>query len=191
MKSIIYYLLIVLCISSCYKDDTVPQEKELSLLEVATVRNGDYYPFLSHITLVQKDVFSNTTYVYNIHKIDSVYFSRISTSRHKYNGYIFNPYKVTIKYIDGSNIDIKALCQESLGNYKIIRPDTSYNQLYKLNKNHSITIVRTNRYYMEYNPYCGEIIYKWMYKIKDDTNSYTIPITGLCDTTLPYIQIFK
>lgn len=190
MRILILSIYVALISLACYKDND--DTNKLSFLEAnVQARDGDYYPFLSHISLVRKDIFNYTTYVYNISKIDSVSFNRISKSRHKFESYIFNPYKVSIKYKDGSIIDFTALCQETLGNNKVIKPDVLYNQLDSINKNNSITIQRINKAYIEYNPYCGSSIYKWQYRVKDDSNEYTIPITSLCNSTLPFIQIFK
>ena len=150
-------------------------------------RNGDYSPFMSPITLVRYDIFPNILYVYNLTKIDSVKYKRISNSGHNYLGVNFNPYKTQIYYLDGSSETFESLSPSYLGTENTIIPNIANNQLENTNPEKFVIIDRTNRRTNDYNEKCGANRWKWFYDVSlSSGNDFTMQIEGLCNLSLDY-----
>ena len=155
--------------------------------DITIGRDGVYAPFMSPYTIVRYDVFTKMLYVYNISGIDSVLFTRVSTSISVYLGVSFNLYEVIVSHTNGSLSSFKSLCPSYLGTKSVVIPDVDYNQLDNSNNNFWVNIQRTNRRTSEYNTKCGDLKWKWFYNIQDYSGTNVVQqIEGLCDLSLNY-----
>lgn len=207
MKPLILFssLFIALFLTlGCHKDEVNqtkdPQSKilyktlytsDFEVKEIFVLRDGNYSPFMSAISLVRYDVFTAKLYVYNIAKIDSVVYERISTSIHVYAGVSFMPYKTAIFYKDGSNESFESLSPNYLGPKSTIIPYIFDNQLDNSNIEKWVTIDRTNLRSLEYDEHCGSNKWKWFYDVETYSGSRrNYQIKGLCNLSLNYKLIF-
>jgi hypothetical protein len=158
---------------------------------IENLRDGTYSPFMSPISLVRYDVFIRKLIVYNIIKVDSVVYKRISNSAHVYLGITFTPYSTQVFFNDGTFEVFQSLSPSYLGVSNTIIPNIINNQLGNSNEDQYTQITRTNRRSLQYNEYCGVNLWEWTYLIQSSSGvTLTKPIQGLCDLSLNYKLIF-
>jgi hypothetical protein len=169
-----------------YSEDFEPAKESFENL-----RDGTYSPFMSPITLVRYDVFTRKLIVYNIATVDSVMYKRISNSAHVYLGITFNPYMTQVYFKDGTSEVFESLSPSYLGQTNKVIPDLINNQLDNNNTDNFTEITRTNRRTLEYNEYCGVMLWEWTYLIQSSSGvTLTKPIQGLCNLSLNFKLIF-
>ena len=165
MKQIVF-LLIGLFIIGCLKDTTEPTKTETYQTSTVSdvdfqldIRDGEKLPLDFHISQVEYNplITENPQTAFNIFRIDSVKYERVSTSGvNPFNsGVIFHKYFVTRYFNGGETYTKKVYANSSLGQLSVIIPQVANNQLRNSNPYNYITIIRGKRTEQYFDHICG------------------------------------